>query len=187
MGVTMQERQAVTREYTPRYQKASKKEKQVLLDEFTRLTAYHRKSAVRLLAATPPTAAPVSINGKPVKLKPEKKRPANRKGRRIYSDEAVHCLHLVWTFFRYKCGKILAPFMRHQMTDIASRPAFGITPEIAEQLTRVSPATIDRYLKKDKAALRLKGKSLTKPPASLKSHIPIRTFYSGEERKTPGF
>ena len=83
--------------------------------------------------------------------------------------------------------QILAPFMRQQMTDIASWPAFGITPEIAEQLTRISPATIDRYLKKDKAALRLKGKSLTKPLASLKSRIPIRTFYSGEERKTPGF
>ena len=187
MGLTMKERQAVTREYKPRYHKASKKSKQILLDEFIRLTGYHRKSAVRLLAAKPPGTALVYIDGKPVKLKPEKKRPANRKGRRVYSDETIRCLRLVWAFFWYKCGKILAPFMRQQMPAIASWPAFGITTEIAEQLTRVSPASIDRYLKKDKAALRLKGKSLTTPLASLKSRIPIRAFYSGEERKTPGF
>ncbi|MDR1507059.1 MAG: hypothetical protein LBI67_08140 [Treponema sp.] len=55
------------------------------------------------------------------------------------------------------------------------------------QLIRISPATVDRYLKKDKAALRVKGKSLTKPLDSLKSRIPIRTFYSSGERKKPGF
>ncbi|MCL2194136.1 MAG: hypothetical protein FWB78_12180, partial [Treponema sp.] len=45
------ERQAVTKEYRPRYQKATRKEKKAVLDEFTRLTGYHRKSAVRLLGA----------------------------------------------------------------------------------------------------------------------------------------
>ena len=39
-GLTMQERQAITREYKPRYQKATKKSKQILLDEFVRLTGF---------------------------------------------------------------------------------------------------------------------------------------------------
>ena len=151
-----------------------------MLNEFTRLTRYHRKSAVRLLAAKPPRAALVYVDGKPVTLRPGKKRPANRKGRRAYSDEAMHCLRLVWTCFWYTCGNILAPFMRQQMPSIASWPACGITADIAEQLCRTSPAPIDRYLKKDKAALKLK--SLTTPLASPKSRIPIRTFYSSEER-----
>ena len=73
--------------------------------------------------------------------------------------------------------------MRQQMPFIEKWPAFGITGEIAEKLKTISPATIDRYLKKDKESLRLKGKSLTKPLDSLKSRIPIRTFYSSEERK----
>jgi hypothetical protein len=77
--------------------------------------------------------------------------------------------------------------MRQQMRYIAAWPAFHITPEIAGKLKKISPASIDRYLKKDKAALRLKGKSLTNPLDSLKSRIPIRTFYSSEERKKPGF
>jgi hypothetical protein len=49
MGLNMKERQAVTREYKTRYHKAAKKEKSALLTEFTRLTGYHRKSAIRLL------------------------------------------------------------------------------------------------------------------------------------------
>jgi len=77
--------------------------------------------------------------------------------------------------------------MRQQMHFIAQWKAFAITEEIAEKLKKISPATIDRYLKKDKESLRLKGKSLTKPIDSLKSRIPIRTFYTSQERKTPGF
>ena len=53
MGLNMREKQAVTGEYKPRYQKASKKDKKSILDEFTRLTGYHRKSAVRVLGAKP--------------------------------------------------------------------------------------------------------------------------------------
>ena len=187
MGLNVKEKQAVTREYKPRYQKAKKKEKKALLDEFTMLTGYHRKSAVRLLSAKTVKQVMLYIDGKPVKIKPEKKRPSNRKGKRIYTDEVINCLRLVWTFFWYKCGKILAPFIRQQMHHIARWQAFGITEEIAEKLKMISPASIDRYLKKDKEALRMKGKSLTKPLNSLKSRIPIRTFYTSQERKKPGF
>ena len=187
MGLTMKEKKAVTREYGPRYHKASKKEKKTLLDEFIRLTGYHRKSAVRLLGAKPVKQVLLYVDGKPVKLKPQKKRPSNRKGKRVYTDEVIKCLRLVWTFFWFKCGKILAPLMRQQMRYIAQWPAFGISGEIAEKLKTISPASIDRYLKKDKETLKLKGKSGTKPLPSLKSRIPIRTFYTSQERKKPGF
>jgi hypothetical protein len=39
------------------------------------------------------------MDGKVVKIKPEKKRQSNRKGKRVYTDEAVVALRLVWTFF----------------------------------------------------------------------------------------
>jgi transposase InsO family protein len=187
VGLNIKEKKAVTREYKTHYQKGKKKDKKALLDEFTRLTGYHRKSAIRLLGAKPVKQVIVYGDKKTVKIKPEKKRPSNRKGKRVYSDEVTACLRLVWTFFWYKCGKILAPLMRQQMAFITKWPAFGITMEIAEKLKRISPASIDRYLKKDKDALRLKGKSLTKPLLHLKSRIPIRTFYTSEERKKPGF
>jgi hypothetical protein len=144
MGLNMKEKKAVTREYIPRYQKASKKEKKAILDEFTKLTGYHRKSAVRLLNAKPIKQVMAKIDGKLIKVKPEKKRPSNRKGKRIYTDEVIDALRLVWTFFWFKCGKILAPLMRQQMAYIAQWRAFGITMEIAEKLKKISPATIDR-------------------------------------------
>jgi len=158
-----------------------------VLDEFTRLTGYHRKSAVRLLGAKLARQVTVYANGRAVKLKPGKRRPGNRKGRPVYGDEVIGSLRKVWAFFWYKCGKILAPLLRQQIACIASWPAFVITPEIAGKLARISPATIDRRLGKDRAALALRGKSLTKPGDSLKSRIPIRTFYTSEERRKPGF
>jgi hypothetical protein len=162
-----------------------------LLDEFTRLTGYHRKSAERLLSVKPVRELTVYGDGGAVKLRPEKKRAANRAvnrmEKRVYTDEVIATLRLVWTFFWYKCGKILVPLMRQQMDYISRWPAFHITGEIAEKLKTISPAAIDRRLKKDKEAPRLKGESLAKPLDSLKSRIPIHTFYSGEERKTPGF
>jgi hypothetical protein len=183
----MKEKQAVTREYKGPYQSATKTEKSAMLQEFIRLTGYHRKSAVRLLNTRPARAVLVYQDGTPVKLKPEQKRPPNCNGKRLYTDEVIAALRLVWAFFWYTCGKILAPLMRQQMQYIARWPAFGITGETAGTLKTISPATIDRYLTKDTDALRLTGKSLTNPLDSLKSRIPIRTFYSSEERKTPGF
>jgi hypothetical protein len=117
------------------------------------------------------------LDGEAVKLKPEKRMPANRKGKRVYTDEVIAVLRQVWLFFWYKCGRtcgpqILAPLMRQQMRCIAEWSAFHILKETAEKGKRIRSASIDRYLKKDKAALRLKGKSLPNPLCSLKSRIP---------------
>ena len=83
----------MAREYRPRYQKATKKEKKALLDEFTRLTGYHRKSAVRLLGAKPAKRAMAFIDGKP-----EKRWPSNRKGKRIYTDDVIGALAMSGRF-----------------------------------------------------------------------------------------
>jgi hypothetical protein len=193
MGLTMKEKQAVTRQVRSRYRQAGRKEKSAILDEFIRITGYkNRKYALRILNKPQAPQAILVVKGKAVKLKPPKKRPVNRTGKKIYTDEAIISLRLIWAFFWYKCGRtegsqLLAPLIRQQMDYIASWPAFGITADIKAKLLTISPATIDRALKKDKAALALKGKCLTKPGHFLKNRIPIRTFYSSLERKLPGF
>jgi hypothetical protein len=48
MGLNMKEKQTVTKDYKEPYQKAAKKEKRALLDQFTRLTGYRRKFEVSL-------------------------------------------------------------------------------------------------------------------------------------------
>ncbi|MDD3656576.1 MAG: hypothetical protein PHI72_07415 [Atribacterota bacterium] len=48
--LTMSQKKAVTRELKDRYQKARKKEKTIILNEFTRLTGYHRCYASQILS-----------------------------------------------------------------------------------------------------------------------------------------
>ena len=187
----MKEKQAVTEQIRARYKQAAKKEKTVILDEFIKTTGFNRKYALRKLGKQNIKDDIVIIDGKPVKLKAEKKkRPKNRQGKRIYTDDVIACLRKLWAFYWYKCGKYLAIIIREQMPFIAvhRKPHFHITPAIMEKLLRISPAQIDRYLKADRDALRGKGFSGTKlGEAALLKRIPIRTHYSDSERNTPGF
>jgi hypothetical protein len=130
----MQEKKAVTVQIRFRYQKAKRKEKSVILNEFIQLTGYNRKYALRILNQHQAPQAILVVNGETVKLKPRKKRPANRKGKKIYTDEVIASIRLIWAFFWYKCGKLLAPLIRQQMPFIASWPAFAITPAVREKL-----------------------------------------------------
>ena len=50
MGLGMKDRQSLTREVAPRYQKARKAEKEKILDEFVKNTGYSRNYAIHILA-----------------------------------------------------------------------------------------------------------------------------------------
>jgi hypothetical protein len=101
-----------------------------------------------------------------------------------YAGEFAAVLRNIRVFFRYRCGKILAPFIRGQIKHL-EKP-FHITKEVRQLLLSASPATIDRKLKADKRKLAFKGKCGTKPGNLLKKQIPIRTYYAGADKK-PGF
>ena len=184
MGLTMQEKKSLTREISKRYQKAGKKEKTGILNELVKTTGYNRKYILHVLANWGKITT-VSLSGKTVRLKASPKKRRKGGGRKpIYTDEFTAVLRAIWIFFWYRCGKILAPFIRSQMKYL--EPAFHITPEARELLLKASPATIDRKLKADKKKLALKGRSLTKPGNLLKKQIPVRTYYADADKK-PGF
>jgi hypothetical protein len=63
---------------------------------------------------------------------------------------------------------------------------FSLDEDICALLNSVSPATIDRKLKKAKERNRIKGISNTKPGSLLKSQIPVRVCFDRDERK-PGY
>ena len=184
MGLSMQEKKALTREVSMRYQHAGKKEKSTILDELVKTTGYNRKYALHILANWGKTAT-VRLAGKAVRLKasPGKRRKGG--GRKpIYTEEFVAILRSIWVFFWYRCGKILAPFIREQIKYLEA--PFHITPEVRELLLKVSPATIERKLKGDKKRLAFKGKSGTKPGNLLKKQITVRVYYADADKK-PGF
>jgi meiotically up-regulated gene 157 (Mug157) protein len=68
------------------------------------------------------------------------------------------------------------------------KPDFHITPEIRAQLLRISGRQTDRVLKLVKDSECLRGISGTKTAReTLLKQIPVRTRYSEDEAKTPGF
>jgi hypothetical protein len=155
-------------EVQPRYLKASKAEKQKILDEFTASTGYHRKYAIRI-------------------LKHGYKRRVNKpKGRRvIYHGEVVEALEQIWEIYGRICSKRLHPYLPEGIKVLERCGELTLSTETKDLLLRISRSSIDRCL----APARFNkphGLSTTKPGSLLKKNIPVRTFTDWNEDK-PGF
>jgi hypothetical protein len=153
----------------PRYLKANKAGKGQILDELMANAGYHRKYAIRALNHKP----------KPKGLK----RPGRRK---VYRGEVVQALEQIWEICGRICSKRLKPFLPEIVTVLERCRELCLSPETKVLLLAMSPATIDRCLKKVRFTSPQRGISTTKPGALLKAAIPIRTFTPWEEEH-PGF
>jgi len=115
---------------------------------------------------------------------------AHRKGRtereRIYDDEVCSVLTRIWYICDCICGKRLAPYIGEMMWVLERHGELLLEEEVREKIRRISAATIDRMLRREKARFNLKGKAHTKPGTLLKSQVPIRTFADWDEKR-PGF
>ncbi len=152
-----------------RYLLASKAEKRKILDEFTKVTGRHRKSAIRLIRRSARAQAGKKT-GRP----------------RQYKGAVVEALRLTWEATDRLCSKRLQPFLPELVQVLRAHGEGMISAEVEAQLCRMGSATIDRLLKPWR---RLGGRhpfSTTKPASLLKSSIPIRTFSEWEESR-PGF
>ncbi len=150
------------------YLKASKKEKGAILDEFVRVTGYHRKAAVRLL------------------LQREGERSKGRRGRaREYGPEVVAALKLVWEAADYLCAHRLKPFMPELVGVLRRHGELVLAEEVEGKLLRMSRSTMDRLLRPYRRRLS-RPFSTTKPGTLLKQAIPIRTFADWDQDR-PGF
>lgn len=190
MGLTMQERHANVRELAPQFQKASKKERSKILDEFTRLTGYGRCYAAFLLRTCGKGHLKILSGGtRRVIFVPGhcRARGAKRHRRRLYEGKAfLTALRQLWALSDGLCGKRLVAFIREVLPLLERQRALKIMEEgLRRQLLAVSPATCDRLLSKTKREARMKGRSLTRPGSLLKHHIPVKTF-AEEERRTAG-
>jgi hypothetical protein len=155
-------------EVQPRYLKASKVEKQKILDEFTASTGYHRKYAIRILK-----------HGYKHRLHKPKGRTA------IYRGEVVEALEQIWEIYGRICSKRLHPYLPEGIKVLERCGELKLSTETKNLLLRMSRSSIDRCL----APARFNkphGLSTTKPGTLLKKNIPVRTFTDWNEDK-PGF
>jgi len=182
MRLTVKERKKAAAIVAPRYQKARKKEKGRILDEFTKLTRYGRRYASYVLRTH---GKKIWINAETVLVSDVRKR-KTRKKERIYDDAVVASLKKAWEMMDYICGKRLAPILKELIPRLIRFGETRLTPETKDKLMEISPATIDRILAPERKKYKIKGRANTKPGTLLKSQIPIRTFSEWNDKR-PGF
>jgi hypothetical protein len=85
----------------------------------------------------------------------------------------------------YLYGKRLKVYLNETIRVLKRFNEFKIDEEAEEKLMKISPVTIDRFLKNEKMKFRIKVRSLTKPGILLKHSILMRTFADWNE-KVPG-
>jgi len=147
-----------------RYLRGSKKDKGKVLDDFVGVVGCHRKSAVRLLGR-------------------KKASHRGKRGRgRVYKGEVVDILRMAWEATAHLCSKRLQPFLPELVPVLRRYGNRPISAEVAAQLCRMSPATIDRLLGPWRRAAGHHRFSLTKPGTLLKSAMPIKTFADWEDQ-----
>lgn len=186
MRLSMRVRFDIIKQTHQRYQAATKKEKRLILDEFTQVTGYSRKYAAWVLGHWGKTITAV-VDGQHVRFVVGKRKGRPRSGRPPRYDAAFAAVLIsLWYLFDCLCGKRLAVFLRQTVDLLTAWDELTITDEIRNKLKVISPATIDRLLKPERDKCRLKGISHTKPGSLLKKQIAIRTFADWNDA-APGF
>jgi hypothetical protein len=160
------------KEYTAalraRYKKATKGEKKSMLNEFCAVCGYNRKYAIRLLKSKPPPSDPSGFS--------------KRGRKKIYAHPLIlKTIRNIWVTTNLPCSKrlkvILPLWLPYYPNEIPS--------EVYDSLLNISPATIDRLMKPDRAKFSKHGLGTTKPGTLLKKQIPIKTNQWNEF--IPGF
>jgi hypothetical protein len=150
-----------------RYQRAGRQFKSKILDEFCEVCGYARKYAIALLSRKP---------------RARQKKPGPK---RRYDEAVLAPLKAIWLLSEQMCSKrlkaalpIWLPFYEQAHGALAAATR--------EKLLQISPAAIDRLLRKVRARYPRRRLSGTRSgPEALKRRIPLRT--DNWEIKQPGF
>ena len=184
MGLTMDQRKALTREMAARYQACQQATEDGDARRVRRTARLH----------PPPRRVGAADVGQDGVRAPRRRSwsrswsasgKSRRRGPRLYDEQVVAALKKVWYLFGCLCGKRLVAVLRTQLSVLEKFGELALDPDTRRKLTLISAATIDRLLRTEKRALRIRGRSPTKPTTRLMNEIPIRTFTEWQDAR-PG-
>jgi hypothetical protein len=182
MRLTMKERKKAAAIVAPRYKKARKKDKGVILNEFIELTGYGRRYAAYVLRSH---GRRVWI-GEGRAIVGDVRKVMSRKRPRFYDDAVFEALKKVWYIMDCICGKRLVCVLKEIVPRLERFAEITIDAGVKTKLLRMSAATADRLLAAERRKQTIKGRSNTKPGTLLKHQIAVRTFSDWDEQR-PGF
>ncbi len=151
-----------------RYRAAGRKQKKEILDEFVKVTGFHRKHAIRALK-------------KSLKQGP----PEPRQRARIYDEAVREALTIVWEAADRICGKRLRQVTAGLIEAMERHGHLKLDPSVRESLLSMSAATMDRLLTTVRDSAK-QGRRRTMINTPLRKAIPVRTFGDWND-PPPGF
>ena len=149
----MAARRQVTNKLRGQYRSASKADKSRVLDRVVSTTGMGRSTARRMLTGPRLPDPAEQVDGR--RLRP-----------RGFSDDARALLEHVWALMGMPCGKYLVVMLGQWLPLLGAAGDLDksfATEAAAAELTAMSAATVDRYLKPARDRMRIKGISTTKP------------------------
>ena len=151
-----------------RYHAATRIEKKKILDEFIKVTGFHRKHAIRALKRHTGNSA----------------EPAPRA--RIYDEAAVTALTILWEAADRICGKRLKEAIPTLVDAMERHGHLQLGPEVRSRVLAMSAATMDRVLKPawDTGRYGRRRSGINNTP--LRKSIAVRTFSDWND-PPPGF
>jgi hypothetical protein len=167
--ISMATRDELLRATVGRYRQGTRAERSRMLDEFSTLTGYHRKHAMRLLRGQAP-----------------RERSRGRPERRRYGPAMSEALIVLWEASDRICGKRLKPLLPILLPSMESHGHLVLDASVREKLLQMSAATIDRTLRE----VRNRAEGLTarrrSKPMGIRASVPVRTFNDWNDPE-PGF
>lgn len=151
-----------------RYRAADRSEKKEILDEFVKVTGFHRKHAIRALK-------------KPWRQEP----PEPRQRARIYDEAVREALTIIWEAADRICGKRLRQVIVGLVEAMERYGHLKLDAAVRESLLSMSAATMDRLLTKVRDIAK-QGRRRTMINTPLRKSIPVRTFGDWHD-PSPGF
>jgi hypothetical protein len=167
--ISMAVRDELVAAISGRYSQVDRTERCRILDEFTAITGFHRKHAMRLLRAGQPN-----------------RRSGPRPGRRAYDEATREALIVIWEASDRICGKRLRPLVPVLVEAMERHGHLHLAPAVRISLMAMSAATIDRSLRDVRRHAGRSSRRKTPPSAAIRRSVPVRTF-DGWDNPSPGF